>query len=238
MGKPLMTQRRGKGSPSFKAPSHKFKTKVAYITLEKEQPIQKAQITNLVDDPARTTVLMQLKYETGQQMMLPAFEGATIGQTIQQGPKAEIKMGSILPIEKISEGYPIYNIEVTPGDGGKLARSSGSICFIISKTNKIATVKLPSGKIKKVHLKCRATVGNAAGGGRTKKPMLKAGVQHYKRKAKNQLFPIVRGVKMNPYDHPFGGKQHHGAKTKKGKGGSPGQHVGSFGAKRTGRKKK
>ncbi len=236
MGKPLMTQRRGKGSPSFKAPSHRFKTEAKYKK-DAEETI-KAEVMGFIDDPARTTLLMKLRYEDGEEVLIPAPEGIKKGDEIEQGEKAKIKIGSILPLEKIPEGYPVFNIELRAGDGGKISRSSGAVCYIISKDKKNVTVKLPSGRLKKFPLKARATIGNAAGGGRTKKPMLKAGIKRKKRKARGQLYPIVRGVKMNPIEHPYGGKEHHGAKQRKGKGGAPGQHVGSFGAKRTGRRKK
>ncbi|MEM0372664.1 MAG: 50S ribosomal protein L2 [archaeon] len=235
MGRPLLSQRRGKGSPSFTAPSHRFKTKVAYKN--ESNGVQSAQVIDIVDDPGRTGLLALLKF-TDAEIMLPAAEGLKVGDVIQQGENAELKIGNILPLSKIPEGYPIFNIESRAGNGGDLARSSGSVCFIISKTSSEATVKLPSGKIRKLPANCRATIGNAAGGGRTKKPMLKASVKRFKREARGQLFPIVRGVHQNPVEHPFGGKEHHGAMTPKGKGAPPGQHVGSFGARRTGRKKR
>lgn len=231
-----MTQRRGKGSPSFKAPSHRFKTKVKYK--KEEGKTQKAEVIGFIDDPGRTTLLMKLKYEDQTEILIPAPEGIKKGDIIEQGEKTKLKIGCITPLKNIPEGYPIFNIELRAGDGGKLSRSSGAVCYIISKDKKNITVKLPSGKLKKFPLEARATIGNAAGGGRTKKPMLKAGIKSKKRKARGQMYPIVRGVKMNPIEHPYGGKEHHGAKQRKGKGGSPGQHVGSFGAKRTGRRKK
>lgn len=239
MGKPLITQRRGKGSPAFRAPSHRFKAEVSYRSYdEKEKNKIRCEIIDLVDDPARTTILMKLKYEDGKELMLPAFEGAKIGIILEEGAKATPEIGNVLPLKKIPEGFPIFNLERRPGDGGSFARSSGAVCFVVSKEKNVVVVKLPSGRLKRFNEKCRAMIGNAAGGGRTVKPMLKAGNKFYKRKARGQLYPIVRGVKMNVYEHPYGGKQHHGAKLKKKKGGAPGQHVGSFGAKRTGKKKK
>jgi large subunit ribosomal protein L2 len=99
-------------------------------------------------------------------------------------------------------------------------------------------IKLPSGAMKHFDARCRATVGCLAGGGRLEKPLLKAGKGHYKNIARGHWYPMVRGNKMNAGEHPFGGKQHHGAITPRGVGGSPGQHVGSFGSRRTGRKKR
>lgn len=236
MGRPLLTQRRGKGSPSFTAPSHRFKVDIAYKNDNKA--IQNAQITEIVDDPARTALLVNLKFEDGENVLVPAAEGLKIGDRVQQGRDAELKVGNILPLEKIPEGFPIFNIEKRPGEEGGMARTSGSICVIVSKSHKEISIKLPSKKIRKFLPNCRATIGNAAGSGRTKKPMLKAATKRFKRLARGQLYPIVRGVHQNPVEHPFGGKEHHGAITPKGVGGSPGQHVGSFGSRRTGRRKR
>ncbi|MBS3060593.1 MAG: 50S ribosomal protein L2 [DPANN group archaeon] len=236
MGRPLISQRRGKGSPSFKAPSHHFKARSRYGDTVADRKI--AQVTKFIDDPSRTAVLTQLTYADQTTTMIPAAEGLKINDLIEEGATAGHGIGHILPLSSIPEGTPIFNIELRAGDGGKLVRSSGSAAYLVSKEQNKASVKLPSGKLKYFPLNVRATLGIVAGGGRVEKPLLKAGNAHYKHKAKGQWYPTVRGVKMNPVEHPFGGTQHHGSKTKKGKGGSPGQHVGSFGASRTGRKKR
>ncbi|RLG21889.1 50S ribosomal protein L2 [Candidatus Micrarchaeota archaeon] len=236
MGKPLISQRRGKGSISFRAPSHRFKVDLKYR--DYDDKTMRAEIVNFIDDPGRTAILALAQYEDGERRALLAPEGMVIGQIIEDGPSAKAEIGNVMPLMQIPEGFPVFNIERSPGDGGALVRSSGACAFIISKDKKTATIKLPSGKTTRVNLKCRATIGCASGGGRLEKPLLKAGKGHFKNKARGHWYPTVRGVHMNPVDHPFGGKQHHGAKTKKGKGGAPGQHVGSFGAKRTGRKKR
>ncbi len=239
MGKRIIPQRRGKGSPTYKASSHHFKVKSRYRNIDElEKEKITGEVEDLVDDPARTTILMKVRYENNEVGYLPAPEGITIGQQISEGQKAEPKTGSIMRLKEIPEGFPIFNIENNPGDGGKIAKSSGSISWIMSKKGNKAKIKLPSKKMKEVNLNCRATIGKAAGGGRTDKPMLKAGKNFHKKKARGTKYPRVRGVKMNAVDHPFGGKEHHHAITKKGKMGSPGQHVGSFGSKQTGRKKK
>jgi len=235
MGRPLKTQKRGKGSPTWRAPSHRFKTNAKYRSVDKKI---KAEIINFEKDPAHSTVLALLKYEDGEENYVLAAEGLIVGGFIEHGEKAELKKGSILALKDIPEGYPIFNIESRVGDGGKLVRSSGSCAYITSTEKGKVLIKLPSKKIKRLNINCKATLGCAACGGRTERPLLKAGNAYYKHRARNKYWPINRGVKMNPVDHPFGGKQHHGAVTKKGKGGSPGHHVGSFGSKRTGRKKR
>ncbi len=234
-----MSQRRGKGSPSFKARSTWFKAEVTYRTYdEKEKGLLRFEVMELVDDPARSALLMRVKYEDGSELMLPAPEGIMVGQVLEEGYNASLGVGSIVPLEKVPEGYPIFNIETEIGDGGSLVRSSGSVAYVVNKLGGRVMVKLPSGKMKDFNPLSRVTIGNVCGGGRTEKPMLKAGVGHYQAIARGHWYPMVRGVKMNAYDHPFGGKQHHGAVTPKGVGGAPGQHVGSFGSKRTGRRKR
>lgn len=235
-----MTQRRGKGSPTLRAPSHRFKAKAKYRGYDEREKTGKVkgEIIGFVDDPGRSAILMRIIYDDGQELLIPAVEGVFVGDILEQGANAAPLVGSVLPLQNIPEGYPVFNIEAKVGDGGKLVRSSGGCAYIVTKESGRVLVKLPSKAMHYFHSMCRATIGCAAGGGRPEKPLMKAGKGWYKKRARGKWYPTVRGVKMNAYDHPFGGKQHHGAVTKKGKGGSPGQHVGSFGSKRTGRKKK
>lgn len=236
MGKPLMSQRRGKGSPSFRAPSHRFKAEVKYRNAD--GGLRRLEVLQLVDDPARTCLLMLLKYDDGEELLLPAPELVAVGDVLEEGGEARCDIGSILPLAKIPEGFPVFNIEARWGDGGAFARASGSCAFVVSKTGSRVLVKMPSGVLKQFDQRCRATIGCASGGGRLEKPMLKAGAGHHKALARGHWYPMVRGVHMSAYDHPFGGKQHHGAIVPKGKGAPPGVHVGSFGARRVGRKKR
>ncbi len=238
MGKPLIHQRRGKGSPSFKAPSKRFKVGVEYRPNDGKE-LLRGEVLEFIDNPAHTALLMRVRYEDGTEAVTPASEGLFLGETVYYGENAPAELGSTLPLRSIPEGFPVYNIETRVGDGGSIIRSSGLAAYITSKDQKHVYVKLPSKKIKKFNANCRATIGLIAGGGRKDKPLLKAGAAHYKNKvARNKWWPRVRGVHMNAVDHPYGGKQHHGAKTKKGKGAPAGQHVGSFGARRTGRRKR
>ena len=240
MGKPLISQRRGKGSPSFTAPSHRFKARVTYNMAKikiAEADVVKGKITDIIDDPGRTGLLFEVKTDFGV-LNLPACEGIALGDTIEMGAAAKPSVGHVLPLAKIPEGYPVFNLETRAGDGGSLMRASGSCGFVVAKIGDKISVKLPSGQIKYFDSRCMATIGCSAGGGRTQKPILKAGKGHFAHLARGHWYPMNRGVKMSPYDHPFGGKQHHGSTTPKGVGAPSGQHVGSFGAKRTGRTKR
>ncbi|MBI4214731.1 50S ribosomal protein L2 [archaeon] len=239
MGKPLISQRRGKGSPSFRSPSHHFKAVASYRRLD-EQEKEKigGEIVEFIDDPSRSVLLARISFEDGTEALVPAAEGLFIGSVIQEGAMAKPDVGAVLPLSAIPEGFPVFNIELQPGDGGSMVRSSGSLAYVVSKETGKVLVKLPSRDLKYFNQRCRATIGCASGGGRVDKPLLKAGVAHFKSLARGHWYPTVRGVHMNPVDHPFGGKQHHGAITPKGKGAPPGVHVGSFGASRTGRRKR
>ncbi len=241
MGKRLTQQKRGKGSPAYKTPSHRFKAKTGfrnYDALEKESSIR-GEIIGFVDDPGHQSLLMQVLYENGDISVLPATEGLKVGDHIDCGISAKAKPGNILPLGEIPEGSYIYNLEVRKGDKGKFVRSPGSYATLVAREGDNIIVKLPSKRLIKLSAECRAQIGVVAGGGRLEKPMLTAGHAHHKTKATNSRWPKVRGVAMNPVDHPHGGKQHHaGTSTSVSRNASPGQKVGHIASKRTGRKKK
>ena len=249
MGKPLIHQRRGKGSPTFRSPEHRYKSVrllnegvipkyKKYSDKEGENKL-KGIVLDIVDDPGRNAPQMLVEFEDGVKCLLPAPEGIRVGDVIEQGEKAALKIGCITFLKNIPEGYPVYNIEVVPGDGGKLVRSTGMVAYIVSKDNGKVKVKLPSGYEKYFDEKCRATIGVVCGGGRLEKPLLKAGKAYHKHKARNKYYPIVRGVAMNAYDHPHGGKEHHpGGSTCVSKNAPPGRKAGHIGARRTGRRNK
>jgi large subunit ribosomal protein L2 len=143
-------------------------------------------------------------------------------------------------IKDLPEGTLIYNIESKPGDGGKFCRASGAAAKIMSKTDNEVTIIFPSKKKKTLVGSCRATIGVVAGGGRTEKPLVKAGTAHHKYKAKNKLYPIVSGGAMNAVDHPFGNKRSSRKSKAKPvpKNAPPGRKVGMIRPSRSGRKKK
>ena len=169
--------------------------------------------------------------------MYLAPEGIRVGDRIEEGADASVMLGSVLPLGKIPEGAPVFNIELRPGDGGKLVRTSGGIAYIRAKEQEGVYVRLPSKRTVLINERCRAQLGCLSMGGRADLPMMKAGVAFYKMRVKNKRWPIVRGVAMNSVDHPFGGKQHHaGRGTTVGRTAPPGQKVGHIAARTTGRK--
>ncbi|UCH71542.1 MAG: 50S ribosomal protein L2, partial [Thermoplasmatales archaeon] len=152
--------------------------------------------------------------------------------------KKEIDKANVLHIGIIAEGIPIYNIELSRGVGGKLARSAGNNATVISHDSKKTVIQLPSGQFKALDSLCRASVGITAGSGRKDKPFLKAGKKHHAYRARGKLYPVVRGVAMCAVSHPHGGggHQHVGKPSTVKRNASPGRKVGSIAAKRTGRK--
>ncbi len=237
MGKKLHMQRRGKGSNAYtKLPNHAKADVVFRGVPDKGKEI--AEVIELVHDPGRTPPLMLLKYDNKEEMMI-APEGIKIGDKVQVGADASLGIGSITSIGRIPESMPIYNIEVTPGDGGKLVRAAGSFATVISHSSNTSMIRLPSKQIIEVKNVCLAQIGVTAGGGATMQPILKAGKHHYMMHAKNIRWPGNRGVKSNPVDHPFGGKQHHkGASSMTSRNAPPGAKVGHIAARRVGRKKR
>merc|ERR550534_991429 len=140
-----------------------------------------------------------------------AVEGTYVGQFVYFGAKAQVKIGNCLPLRNMPEGTTVCNIEEVPGDRGKICRASGTSATVIAHIadSGMTRLRLPSGtKTKMVSSDCRACIGIVAGGGRTDKPMLKAGNAYHKYKAKRNCWPKVRGVAKNPVEHPHGGGNH------------------------------
>ncbi|AXG11027.1 50S ribosomal protein L2 [Haloplanus rubicundus] len=236
MGRRIQGQRRGRGGPTFRAPSHRYKAELSHKKDEERDTIS-GEIVDIEHDPARSAPVAAVEFEDGDQRLVLAPEGVTVGETIQVGVSAEIKPGNTLPLAEIPEGVPVCNVESSPGDGGKFARASGTSAQLMTHDKRVAVVKLPSGQVKRLNPQCRATIGVVAGGGRTEKPFVKAGNKHHKMKARGTKWPRVRGVAMNAVDHPFGGggRQHPGKPKSVSRNAPPGRKVGDIASKRTGR---
>ncbi|MFQ3476175.1 50S ribosomal protein L2 [Halonotius sp. F2-221B] len=236
MGRRIQGQRRGRGGPTFRAPSHRYKAELSHKKSEDTDTIS-GEIVGIEHDPARSAPLADVEFEDGDRRLILAPEGVTVGETIQVGVSAEIKPGNTLPIGEIPEGVLICNVESSPGDGGKFARATGVSAQLMTHDRNVAVIQLPSGEVKRLNPECRATIGVVAGGGRTEKPFVKAGNKHHKMKARGTKYPRVRGVAMNAIDHPFGGggRQHPGKPKSVSRDAPPGRKVGDIASKRTGR---
>ena len=245
MGRVIKAQRKGAGGV-FK--SHVFHRKGAakYRALDfaEKHGYIKGVVSDIVHDPGRGAPLAQVTFRDPYRFKkvtknFVAAEGLYSGQFVYCGKTAELKVGNVLPIGLIPEGAVVCNVEEKPGDGGKLGRASGDYVTVIAhnkETNK-TRIRLPSGGKKSVMSKCRAMVGVVAGGGRIDKPILKAGRSKFKYSAKRNCWPYVRGVAMNPVEHPHGGgnHQHVGHATTASRNDPAGRKVGLIAARQTGR---
>ena len=239
MGKSLIQQKRGKGSPRYRAPSFRYKGKASFVSHEHGKTLS-AKIIDILHSSGHNAPLVELMYDNGETSLLQAPEGVRVGDKIEMGDGVELRTGNILPLKNIPEGTPIYNLESNPGDGGKFVRTSGAFAKIITKMENGVVVELPSSKRRTFLPECKAVIGVIAGSGRTEKPFLKAGKRFYAMKAKNKFWPNVSGTSMNSVSHPFGGSSSHakGIPTQSSRNSPPGRKVGKIAPKRTGRHKR
>ncbi len=238
MGKRILVQRMGRGSPTFRSPTKGRKGPAKYPPYL--EGTHKGIVKALVHDSGRYMPLAVIQLDNGIEFKIPSAEGMYVGQVVEIGAEASIKNGNILPLGSIPEGTQIFNIELRPGDGGKLARQPGSYAMLIGRAGDKSIVQLPSGKKKEIDNRCRATIGVPAGGGRIEKPLLKAGAAYHKWSKKARKWPRVRGVAMNAVSHPHGGGSHQSESfpTTVARETPPGRKVGHIAARRTGRRKR
>ncbi|RLI21753.1 50S ribosomal protein L2 [Candidatus Bathyarchaeota archaeon] len=241
MGKRIRVQRRGRGAPTWRASTHKRVAPAEYPPVMKSEidAYVKAKVVDLVHDPGRGAPLAEIKTESGQVFYTVAVEGMYKGQEIMMGSKAPIDIGNIIPVGNIPEGTMICNIELLPGDGGKLARSSGAYATVVAHTAEGTIIKLPSGKTQYINDLCRATIGVVSAAGRVDKPFMKAGAKYHWMKAKGHKYPRTRGRAMIAAVHPYGSSKRSARKvTTVSRNAPPGQKVGLIAAKSTGRRKR
>ncbi|MCX4361877.1 MAG: 50S ribosomal protein L2 [Clostridia bacterium] len=159
-----------------------------------------AKVASIEYDPNRSANIALLVYADGEKRYIIAPVGLQKGDTVMSGENADIKTGNTLPMEKIPVGTVIHNIEMHPGKGGQIARSAGNSAQLMAKEGKYATLRLPSGEMRYLPIKCRATIGQVGNLEHEIVSLGKAG-----RKRHMGVRPTVRGVVMNPCDHPHGG---------------------------------
>jgi large subunit ribosomal protein L2 len=159
-----------------------------------------AKVAHVEYDPNRNARIALLHYADGEKRYILMPQRVRVGDVLESGPKADIRPGNALPLRNIPVGTVVHNVELKPGAGGKMARSAGSSVQLVAKEGKHATVRLPSGETRMVLLDCRATVGEVGNPEAELISLGKAGRARWKNKR-----PSVRGVAMNPVDHPLGG---------------------------------
>jgi large subunit ribosomal protein L2 len=159
-----------------------------------------AKVERLEYDPNRTANIALLCYADGERRYIIAAKGMVVGQEVMSGAEAPIKSGNALPIRNIPVGTTIHCIEMVPGKGAQMARSAGAAVQLMAREGSYAQVRLRSGEVRRVHIECRATVGEVGNEEHSLRSIGKAGAMRWR-----GVRPTVRGVAMNPVDHPHGG---------------------------------
>ncbi|MCZ6513914.1 MAG: 50S ribosomal protein L2 [Nitrospinae bacterium] len=159
-----------------------------------------AKVVGIEYDPNRSAHIALLSYADGEKRYIVAPKELKAGDNIMSGPDAEVRVGNCLPLEKIPEGTLIHNIEMRPGKGAQIARSAGAYAQLMAKEGRYANIKLGSGEVRLVEVKCKATVGTVGNTDHEKVSIGKAGRNRWLGRR-----PRVRAVAMNPVDHPMGG---------------------------------
>jgi large subunit ribosomal protein L2 len=159
-----------------------------------------ARVKSIEYDPNRTTRIALIFYADGEKSYILAPHGLSVGDWVQSGPDAEVSLGNALPLHNIPTGTVIHNLELTPGRGGQLVRGAGTGAQVLSREGEYVLIRLPSGQMRRILLRCRASVGQLSNPDHKNESLGKAGASRHMGRR-----PHVRGVAMNPVDHPHGG---------------------------------
>lgn len=176
-----------------------------------------ATVATIEYDPNRTTFIALLHYADGEKRYILAPQGLQVGAKVESGDAIAPELGNALQLKNMPLGTVVHNIEMQPGQGGKIARSAGASAQLANKEEKYAVLKMPSGELRKVLINCYATVGSASNSDHQLQSMGKAGRNVWK-----GIRPRVRGVAMNPVDHPMGGGEGRAS------GGQPRSRTGMY----------
>ncbi len=210
----------------YRSPSHRHH---GPVYLPPPSVVGEGKVLRIVPAPGRTAPVADVAGPDGKELRVLATAGLATGDSItfQEG---RVDRGSILPLGKIPDGTLVSNLEVKPFDGGRLVRSAGASALVVAHTERDVTIQLPSGAFKQFLATCRAQVGAVGGSGRRERPIIKAGKKVWTTRSLARAAFKVRGVAMNPVNHPFGGgaHQHVGRPSTVASGTWPGAKVGRF----------
>ena len=234
MGKRIISRRRGAGTGRYRSPSHRHP---GPVYLPPPTLVGEGKVAAIEPSPGRTAPVAEIVAPDGARIRVLAAAGLATGDTVvfQEG---KVDRGSILPLARIPDGTLVSNLEVKPFDGGRLVRAAGASALVVAHDAGEVTVQLPSGAFKQFLATCRAQVGAVGGSGRRERPIIKAGKKFWATRSIARAPFKVRGVAMNPVNHPFGGgaHQHVGRPSTVSSGTWPGAKVGRF--SRSARKKR
>ena len=158
------------------------------------------RIAEIEYDPNRSAFIALVHYEDGEKRYILYVRGMGVGDMVVSGPDVDIRPGNALPLERIPLGTTVHNVEMKPGKGGQMARSAGSGVQVVAKEGDYVTLRLPSTEVRRIHKRCLATVGQVGNADHNLRSLGKAGANRWRGRR-----PKVRGVAMNPVDHPLGG---------------------------------
>ncbi len=159
-----------------------------------------ARVQSIEYDPNRTTRIALIFYADGEKSYILAPHGLSVGDAVQSGPDAEVSLGNTLPLTNIPTGTVVHNLELTPGRGGQLVRGAGTGAQVLSREGEYVLIRLPSGQMRRILLRCRASIGQLSNPDHKNESLGKAGASRHMGRR-----PHVRGVAKNPVDHPHGG---------------------------------
>ena len=188
----------GRITVRFRGGGHKRRYRI--IDFKRDKIGIPARVAAIEYDPNRSARIALLVYADGEKRYILAPDGVKVGDVLMSGPDAEIRPGNALPLENIPVGTLVHNIEFVPGKGGAIARAAGTYAQIMAKEGNYALLRMPSGELRKIHVKCMATVGVVGNEDHANESDGKAGRRRWK-----GFRPHVRGMCMNPVDHPMGG---------------------------------
>lgn len=200
VGKKRISGRDGKGRIAVRRRGGGHKKRYRIVDFKRDKDGIPARVAAIEYDPNRSANLARLHYADGEKRYILAPAQIGVGDSVVSGPGADIVLGNALPLLNIPLGTTIHNVELHQGRGGQLARSAGSSVQLVAKEGSYAQVRLPSGEVRKVHILCKATVGQVGNTDYENVSYGKAGATRWRGRR-----PKVRGVAMNPVDHPMGG---------------------------------
>jgi large subunit ribosomal protein L2 len=198
--KPKKAGRNNNGRVTTRHQGGGNKTRYRVIDFRRNKDGVPAKVAHIEYDPNRNARIALLHYADGDKRYILLPNRVRVGDTLQSGPGADIRPGNALPLRNIPVGTVVHNVELKAGAGGKMARSAGASVQLVAKEGPNATLRLPSGEMRTVPIACRATVGEVGNAEAELVSVGKAGRNRWKNKR-----PSVRGVAMNPVDHPLGG---------------------------------
>jgi large subunit ribosomal protein L2 len=226
MGKRIISRRRGSGTGPYRSPSHRHHDPIYHPP---EAISGEAKVVDVRQAPGRTAPVAELAGPSGERIVVLAAAGIATGDKVAL-MSGNPDRGAILSLSDIPDGTLVCNLEVKPFDGGRLVRAAGTSALVTAHTGREVTVQLPSGVFKNFLATCRAQIGAVGGGGRGERPFIKAGKKVLAYHTLSKPAFKVRGVAMNPVNHPHGGgaHQHVGRPSTVSSGAWPGAKVGRF----------